>query len=185
MYILDSILHILAGAHAPSHHTIWQDILLQFRTQVESWNLNGTFLHLEVLIQLGKRLARIMMHTHDIIIIDSHICSVQHVIIRTRFSLHPNITVSTTWLQTQILYALSKMVPEYRTSRLKTIERLHNECTISSIISKIWTKHSPYLLSIGRIVMDIRCLAHMLEKGSDILRLTPYHYRGSSHSSKK
>jgi hypothetical protein len=46
--------NILAGAHAPSNHAIGQDSLLQFGTQVEGWNLDGTLFHLEVFIQLDK-----------------------------------------------------------------------------------------------------------------------------------
>jgi hypothetical protein len=62
-YILDSILHILYGAHAPSNHDIGEDSLIQLGTQLEVCNLDGTLLHLEVFIQIYQWGARVIIHT--------------------------------------------------------------------------------------------------------------------------
>jgi hypothetical protein len=63
LYIMDGRLHIFAGSHAPSNNAILQEILLQFGTHVEGWNLYGTFLHLELFIQFDKWGARVVIHT--------------------------------------------------------------------------------------------------------------------------
>jgi hypothetical protein len=60
--------------------------ILQFCTQLEIWNLNVTFLHLEVLIQLGQWITRFMMYTQDIINTDKNVGPVHHTIFRACFS---------------------------------------------------------------------------------------------------
>jgi hypothetical protein len=102
----------------------------------------------------------IMMHTQNIIHTDQNICPIQHAIIRTQFSLHPKIMISATGLPTQMLHAFSKMVPERHISRLQTAKRPHNECTLTSVISKLWTKYGPNLLSDWRSQVGILNISH-------------------------
>jgi hypothetical protein len=65
--ILDSRMYILSGTHAPCNHIIGEETTLQLGTQIEGWNLNGTFLHLEICIQLCQWGDRIMMQTYNVI----------------------------------------------------------------------------------------------------------------------
>jgi hypothetical protein len=53
------------------------------------------------------------------------------------------------------------MVPENRARRLQTIDGSHNECTLSSVISKLWNKHIPDLLSDWSRQIGILNVSHL------------------------
>jgi hypothetical protein len=60
-----------------------------------------------------------------------------------------------------MLHSLSKVVNECRASGLQAIQGSHNECTLPSVISKFWTKHSPELFSDWCCQVGILNISHL------------------------
>jgi hypothetical protein len=138
LYILDSILHILAGAHAPSNHAIGQDILLHFGTQVTFLNIEvgrqGHHTHIRCHLHISKCMPSIKHH-HQGVFQPSSKDPCQH----DKGSI-PN----DSYIQ-----------------QGDDIQGSHNECMLPSLISKFWTKHSPDLFSDWSCQVIIINVSHL------------------------
>jgi hypothetical protein len=72
-HTLDDRLHIFAGAHSQSKHTIWQRGFLKLRAQVEGCILDGSILYFEIRVQLFKQHTRFMVYTQNVFNIDQDV----------------------------------------------------------------------------------------------------------------
>jgi hypothetical protein len=64
--------------------------------QLEGWLLDGSVFHFEILVQLGKRETRLVVHTQNVINIDQDVGPIMDTIIRPCVTLHLQISVCAT-----------------------------------------------------------------------------------------